>query len=315
MSGAPPRDKPTAAPRRHLLGVEGMDRDAVSGLLDLASRLRENPERRADALRGRTLVSLFYEKSTRTRLSFDLAARRLGMDAATLDVATSSTGKGESLRETVRTIGAMGVDCIVLRHASAGAPEIAAAAFDGTVVNAGDGARRHPTQALLDCLTIRDHLGGLEGKRVAIIGDCLHSRVARSNICAMKTLGATVSLVGPRSLVPDSFATFGVEIHRGIEEGLAGADVVYLLRIQLERQNERLFPSLGEYRERYGMDTRRLALAKPDAVVMHPGPANPGVEIDHALMEHERCLMSDQVRNGVFVRMAVLLSLLGEVDA
>jgi aspartate carbamoyltransferase catalytic subunit len=263
------------------------------------------------ALRGKTVVWLFYEDSTRTRLSFEQAAKRLSADTMNFSVSTSSVRKGESLRDTVQTIDAMGIDCIVVRHASAGAPWRVAEWADAAVVNAGDGWHEHPTQALLDCYTIRRHLGGVDGKRIAIVGDIKHSRVARSDVLAFDALGADVTLVAPPTLLPPSLDGWPVAVSHDLDPVLPKCDVVYLLRMQRERMTEALIPSLREYTAGYGLTRRRVDLLDESTLVMHPGPMNRGVEIAAEVADLPRSVVVDQVRNGVAVRMAVLFLLLG----
>ena len=263
------------------------------------------------ALRGRTVAWLFYEDSTRTRLSFETAAKRLSADTMNFSVGTSSVKKGESLRDTAMTIEAMGVDAIVCRHASAGAPHRVASWVDAAVVNAGDGWHEHPTQALLDCYTIRDHLGSLDGTRIAIVGDIKHSRVARSDVLAFTMLGAEVTLVAPPTLLPPSLEGWPVAVSHDLDAVLPDVDVVYLLRMQRERMTEALLPSLREYTATYGLTNRRAELLGDDAIVMHPGPMNRGVEIAAEVADLPRSVIIDQVRNGVAVRMSVLYLLLG----
>jgi len=263
------------------------------------------------------VFTLFFEHSTRTRSSFEVAARRLGLHTINLDLAASSLAKGESLEDTVRTIEAMGPEFIVIRHPRAGAPETVAAHTSASVVNAGDGAREHPTQGLLDALTICDHfgfesVGQLKGLRIALIGDVNHSRVARSNLALWRAAGADVQLVGPQSFVSSGFEGLGYGVHRDIETGLSGADVVYCLRVQTERQSGAIYPSLREYHRHYGVTMSRLDRLCPDAVVMHPGPVNRGVELTSEVLRDQRCLVERQVANGVWMRMAVF-DLLAEV--
>ncbi len=256
-------------------------------------------------------MSLFFEDSTRTRVSFETAAKRLSADTMTFSVATSSVKKGESVRDTVETIEAMGVDAFVVRHRSAGVPWQVARWTDAAVINAGDGWHEHPTQALLDCYTIRAHLGGLEGRRIAIVGDIKHSRVARSDCLAFSALGAEVTLVAPPTLLPPSLEGWPVKVTHDLDDVLGAVDVVYLLRMQRERMTEALLPSLREYTARYGLTVRRADRLAPDAIVMHPGPMNRGVEIAAEVADLPRAVITDQVRNGVAVRMAVLYRLIG----
>lgn len=308
---------PYAASRlsqRHLLGIDQLTPEDITLILDRAAEIRRQSESARDlaaTLAGRTLVNLFFENSTRTRVSFELAAKRLGAAVVNFDVANSSFAKGESLLDTLQTIQAMGAEFVVMRHSRAGAPHfLARYVTHASVINAGDGAHEHPTQALLDLFTMREALGRIEGLRIAIVGDCLHSRVTRSNIKALAKLNARIVLVGPTPLVPDEMESLGVEVKHDLREGIEGADVVYLLRIQLERQRKGLFPSLREYRARFGLDMNALEWARPEALIMHPGPVNRGVELTDEILESPRCKITTQVATGVFIRMAVL-SLLG----
>lgn len=302
-------------PGRHLLSVAELGREGIEELLALTDTFVEVSGRaipKVPALRGRTVVTLFYEESTRTRLSFEAAAKRLSADTMNVTVGTSSVKKGESLRDTVQTIVAMGVDAIVVRHASAGVPwQVARWAQGAAVVNAGDGWHEHPTQALLDCYTIRRARGSLEGLRVVIVGDVKHSRVARSNLTAFTLLGAEVTVVAPPTLLPPSLEGWPVAVSHDLDAVLPKCDVVYLLRIQRERQTEALLPSLREYTARYGLTRRRVELMADDAIVMHPGPMNRGVEIAADVADLPRTVVTQQVANGVAVRMAVLFWLLG----
>jgi aspartate carbamoyltransferase catalytic subunit len=299
---------------RDLLQIADLTRDELEGLLDLAEQFAEVSQReipKVPALRGRTVVLAFFEDSTRTRMSFDLAARRLSADVVTFTASASSLKKGESLRDTVQTITAMGVDAIVVRHASSGVPWQLTRWTDAAVVNAGDGCHQHPTQALLDAYTIRQHRGSLDGQRIAICGDVAHSRVARSDIEAFTALGADVVLVAPRTLLPSFVDTWPVEVAHSFDDVLGELDVAYLLRVQHERLGEPLFPSDREYRARFGLTAERAARLKPDALIMHPGPMNRGVEIDPEVADDPRAVVLDQVANGVAVRMAVLFHVLG----
>ena len=287
-------------------------------MLDLTASFVEVTQReipKVPALRGKTVVSLFYEDSTRTRLSFETAAKRLGADTMTFSVATSSVKKGESLLDTVQTIEAMGVDAIVVRHSAAGAPHRVASWTSASVVNAGDGRHEHPTQALLDAFTLRRHRGpSLDGCRVAIVGDIANSRVARSNVVALRALGCDVTLVGPPTLMPPRLDGWPVTVSYDLDDVLPDVDVVYLLRIQLERNDgggDVRFPTLREYSARWGLTAERAARLKPDTLVMHPGPMNRGVEIAAEVADSTRSLVTEQVANGVAVRMAVLWSLVG----
>ncbi len=301
---------------RHLLSIDDLTRNDIETLLRLTDAFSEVGRRqipKVPALRGKNVVWLFYEDSTRTRLSFEQAAKRLSADTMTFSVGSSSVKKGESLRDTVLTIEAMGVDAIVVRHGSAGVPwQIARWLEDRvSVVNAGDGWHEHPTQALLDCYTIREARGSLEGLRIGIIGDVKHSRVARSDVLAFTALGAEVTLVAPPTLLPPSLEGWPVRVSHDLDSVLGDLDVAYLLRMQRERMTEHLVPTLREYSDRFGLDIRRAARLRDDALVMHPGPMNRGVEISAEVADLPRSVIIDQVRNGVAVRMAVLYLLLG----
>ena len=270
---------------RHLLGIEGLSADDIVGLLDLADEyveLNRQIEKKRTSLRGRTIINLFFEASTRTQSSFELAGKRLGADVMNMAVGNSSVKKGETLIDTAMTLNAMHPDILVVRHHSSGAVALLAQKVDGSVINAGDGAHEHPTQALLDALTIRRNKGSIENLTVTICGDILHSRVARSNIILLNTLGARVRVVAPSTLLPPGIERFGVEVSRDMREGLKGADIVMMLRLQRERMNGSFVPSTQEYFHYYGLDQKKLSYAKPDALVMHPGPMNRGVEIDSA---------------------------------
>jgi aspartate carbamoyltransferase catalytic subunit len=304
------KDVPVAASHRHLLQIEGMHPPQISSLLDLAESyvlLNRSGKTQRDLLRGRTLINLFFEDSTRTRTSFELAGKRLGADVINMSVSTSSVNKGETLLDTAATLNAMMCDLLVVRHSQSGAPNLLAQKVDAAVINAGDGTHEHPTQALLDALTIRRRKGRLEGLKVAICGDILHSRVARSNIHLLSAMGSEVRVVGPRTLIPAECARLGVEVFHDMAAGLKDADVVMALRLQRERMTGGLVPSAREYFRFYGLDFDKLAHAKPDAIVMHPGPMNRGVEIDSAVADDPvRSVIKEQVEMGVAVRMAVL---------
>jgi aspartate carbamoyltransferase catalytic subunit len=298
---------------RHLLSISDLGADGIDEVLRLTDSFVEVSERRipkVPTLRGKTVVSLFYEDSTRTRLSFESAAKRLSADTMNFSVGTSSVKKGESLRDTVETIEAMGVDAIVVRHGSSGVPWQVANWVDAAVVNAGDGWHEHPTQALLDCYTIRERLGSLQDRRIAIVGDVKHSRVARSDVLAFTALGAHVTLVAPPTLLPPSLEGWPVEISHDLDAVLRKVDVVYLLRMQRERQTEALLPSLREYTATYGLTRDRARLLGDGALVMHPGPMNRGVEIAAEVADLPNAVITRQVANGVAVRMAVLFLLL-----
>lgn len=295
--------------RKDLLGTEELSAGEITALLDTAAAFKQVGTReikKVPALRGKTLVNFFVEPSTRTRTSFELAAFRLSADVVNISASTSSLTKGETLKDTARNLEALLADIIVLRHSSAGAPKFLAERLRASVINAGDGAHEHPTQALLDAFTIREKCGRIAGLRVAIIGDILFSRVARSNIWALLKLGARVTLVGPSTLVPRVFEKMGVAVTHDIDSVLPEADVVNLLRIQHERQRKEYFPGTGEYTRLFGLTKKRAEMLKPDALIMHPGPINRGVEIDSDIADSGRSVILDQVTNGLAVRMAVL---------
>jgi aspartate carbamoyltransferase catalytic subunit len=298
--------------RRHLLGIEGLSHEDILGLLDLAeefAKLNRQIEKKGTSLRGRTQVNLFFEVSTRTQSSFELAGKRLGADVMNMSTGSSSMRKGETLVDTAITLNAMRPDILVVRHHASGAVELLAQKVDCSVINAGDGAHEHPTQALLDALTIRRNKGAIEGLTVAICGDILHSRVARSNIILLNTLGARVRVVAPSTLMPAGIERMGVEATGDMREGLRGADIVMMLRLQRERMNGSFVPSSQEYFHYFGLDEAKLGYAKPGALVMHPGPMNRGVEIDSAVADGAQSLIREQVEMGVAVRMAVLEAL------
>jgi aspartate carbamoyltransferase catalytic subunit len=299
---------------QHLIELAGVDRAVLEQLLELTDHFAEVSRRRiprVPALKGRTVASLFFEDSTRTRLSFETAAKRLSADTMTFSVSSSSVNKGESIRDTVETVHALGADAMVVRHKSAGVPQRIAEWVPVNVVNAGDGWHEHPTQALLDAYTIRSHRGSLDGMRIAIVGDVKHSRVARSDVHAFTALGAEVTLVAPNTLLPPSLAGWPVRTSFDLDEVLPEADVVYLLRMQRERMTESLIPSLREYHATFGLTPDRLGRIKPDTLIMHPGPMNRGVEISVDAASHPNAVITEQVTNGVAVRMAVLYLLLG----
>jgi aspartate carbamoyltransferase catalytic subunit len=286
-------------------------------ILQTARQFREvleRPIRRVPTLRGVTVVNLFFEPSTRTRISFELAEKRLSADVVNFSTSGSSVVKGETLKDTARNLEAMKIDMVVIRHRSPGAAHFLTRCIDAVVINAGDGAHEHPTQALLDLLTISDHFPSFEGLNVSIIGDIAHSRVARSNIYGLKALGANVTLCGPRTLMPVGIETLGVRVTYRLEEALEGCHVAMALRLQLERQTSGLFPSLREYHARYGIKLEHLE-RYPDLLIMHPGPVNRGVELASEVVDHERAIILDQVTNGVAVRMAVLYLLAGMPEA
>lgn len=293
----------------HLLGVGDMNHLETTALLDLADTyvdVNRKSEKRASVLTGQTQVNLFFEASTRTQSSFEIAGKRLGADVMNMAVATSSLSKGETVLDTAMTINAMHPDFLVVRHQSSGAVELLAQKVGCSVINAGDGQHEHPTQALLDALTIRRHFGRIEGLTVAICGDVLHSRVARSNINLLAKMGARVRVVAPSTLLPGGIDRFGVDVCRSMNDGLPGADVVMMLRLQVERMSGAFVPSLREYYRFFGLTAEKLALAKPTALVMHPGPMNRGVEIDSGVADGAQSVIQLQVEMGVAVRMAVL---------
>ncbi len=299
---------------RHLLGIEPLSAADIETILTLSERfleIAERPIKKVPTLRGKTVINLFLEPSTRTRTSFEIAAKRLSADAVNVSGSGSSTSKGETLLDTARNLDAMSPDVVVIRHSQAGAAVMLSKQLRAGVVNAGDGAHEHPTQALLDCSTIRAHKGKLAGLDVAICGDIRHSRVARSNIWALTKLGARVRVAAPRTLLAPGLEEMGATVHERIEPAIEGADVVMMLRIQKERMGGGLFPNTREYSRYFGLNARRLELAKPDAIVMHPGPINRGVEIDPAVADGPRAVILDQVARGVAVRMAVLYLLAG----
>lgn len=302
---------------KDLLGIRELSAVEISHILDTAESFRDISLReikKVPALRGRTVINLFFEPSTRTRTSFEIAAKRLSADAINVSVSNSSVSKGETLLDTARNLEAMSPDCIVVRHSSAGAPHQLARVCKAAIVNAGDGSHEHPTQALLDALTIRERKGRIAGLRIAIIGDILHSRVARSNIHLLTKLGATVRVAGPGTLVPPDFGHLveeGLIVESNIENAIEGADVVMILRIQRERQDAAFFPSMREYSVHYGLSLERLEKAATDAIVMHPGPMNRGIELASDVADGARSLILDQVSNGLAVRMAILYLLAG----
>jgi aspartate carbamoyltransferase catalytic subunit len=299
---------------RHLLGIADLEADEIQDVLDTAEAMKEialRPIKKVPTLRGRTVVNLFFEPSTRTRTSFEVAEKRLSADTLSIAVATSSVTKGESLLDTVRNIEAMAPDMIVMRHASSGAPHLLARMCRSAIINAGDGMHEHPTQALLDAFTIREHKQRLEGLKVAIVGDLLHSRVLRSNVHLLKKMGAHVFACGPSTLMPRDLARFGVTATTSIDEAVEEADVVMMLRIQHERMHGHYIPSTREYFELFGLTPARVARARPDVIIMHPGPMNRGVEIDSEVADGPYSVILEQVTNGVAVRMAVLYLLAG----
>jgi len=304
----------TTLNRKHLLGLEGMSAEELNLILDTTETFKEVSERevkKVPVLRGKTIVNLFFEPSTRTRISFELAEKRLSADTVNFSASSSSVKKGETLRDTAENIEAMKIDMIVMRHSSSGAPHFLAGLLRGSVVNAGDGAHEHPTQGLLDIFTLRQRLGDLQGKKIVIVGDVTHSRVARSNIFGLVTLGAEVVLSGPPTLMPPHIERLGVKVEPDLRRAVDGADAINVLRIQLERQQAGMFPSIDEYATVWGVNKEVLARAKPETIVMHPGPMNRGVEIAQDVADGDHAVILDQVTNGVAVRMAVLYLLSG----
>jgi aspartate carbamoyltransferase catalytic subunit len=314
-----PAFTPPGFDRSHLLGIEGLARHEIVDLIDRAEtyvQLGRQADKKRSGLRGRTQINMFFEASTRTQASFELAGKRLGADVMNMSVASSSVKKGETLIDTAVTLNAMNPDVVVVRHHAAGAVALLAQKMGCSVVNAGDGSHEHPTQALLDALTIRRHKGRIERLTVAICGDILHSRVARSNILLLTALDARVRLVGPSTLIPSAFREMGLEVTTSMRDGLKDADIVMMLRLQRERMQGSLVPSVREYFHYYGLDAEKLAFARPDALVMHPGPMNRGVEIDPAVADGPQSLIREQVEMGVAVRMAVLEAVLaGPADS
>ena len=299
--------------KQDLLGLKDLNAGQITNILDKAARMKEivlSDNKKISDLQGKTVVNLFYENSTRTRLSFELAAKYMSANAANITASGSSVEKGETLIDTAQTIDAMGTDILVMRHSMSGAPNVIAPLINASVINAGDGMNEHPTQALLDMLTMIEHKGHIEGLKVAIIGDVYHSRVVRSNIYGLTKLGAEVSLGGPSTLMPKGIEQMGVKVFDNVHEAIIDADVVMGLRIQLERQKKGLFPSVREYFRFFGVDESRLRLAKPDAILMHPGPVNRGVELSSTVIDGDRSVITNQVTSGVAVRMAVMSSII-----
>jgi len=304
--------------RKDILGLREMSAEEITLILDTAETLKEiarRPIKKVPTLKGKSLVTLFYENSTRTAKSFELAGKYLSADVINISVSTSSVQKGETLKDTARNLQAMGLDGVVIRHSMGGAPHYLAERLDCHVINAGDGIHEHPTQGLLDMLTIRQKKGGFAGKKIAIIGDIYHSRVARSNIHGLTKFGAEVWVAGPSTMLPSGFEDLGVKVTTRVEEALEGADVVNVLRLQLERMGAALFPTVAEYHRYWGITPDRLRLAKPDALLMHPGPMNRGVEISSYVADADQSVILEQVTNGVAVRMAILYLLFGGGEA
>ncbi len=298
--------------KQDLLGLKGMSADNIKNILDTAKTMKlilAQPNKKTPHLQGRTVVNLFYENSTRTRMSFELAAKYMSANAANITASGSSVQKGETLIDTAKTLNAMGTDILVMRHSMSGAPNVIAPLVSASVINAGDGMNEHPTQALLDMLTMYEHLGSFEsfnGLKVAIIGDAYHSRVVRSNIYGLNTMGADVHVAGPATLMPQQIEELGVTVTSDVDSAIKDADVVMGLRIQLERQKKGLFPSVREYHRFFGINEDRLALAKKGALLMHPGPVNRGVELSSSVIDGEQSVIDEQVTSGVAIRMAVM---------
>jgi len=307
---APPFDATTPSwTRKDLIGIEDLERWEIEMIHDLASQFKQTlgrSQKKLPSLRGKTILNLFIEPSTRTRVAFEIAAKRLSADVTLVEKAASSLAKGESLRDTAQVVQALNADGIVIRHSCAGSARYLSELVDIPVINAGDGAHEHPTQALLDTFTMKEKLGALDGRKITILGDILFSRVARSNIWALQKLGAHVTFAGPSTLVRRTFEQFGVEVVHDLKKSLADADVVMLLRIQHERQSSTHFPGLGEYRSMFGLSSERSSWLKPEALIMHPGPVNRGVELDSSLADGPRSTILEQVTNGILNRMAVL---------
>ena len=302
---------------KNILGTRDLAREDISTILDTANAFKEistRPIKKVPTLRGRTVINLFFEPSTRTRTSFEIAGKRLSADVINITGSSSSTVKGENLIDTARNLEAMNPDIIVIRHACAGAAELISHFTKSSIINAGDGAHEHPTQSLLDLLTIQEHKGSLEGLRVVIAGDIAHSRVVRSNIFAMKTMGMDVRLVGPPTMIPFEIERLGVEVSHNLAEAIRDADVIMMLRIQTERQNRFLLPSLREYSNLFCLTSEKLERAPEDILIIHPGPVNRGIEIALDVMQDKRSLILDQVTNGVAIRMALMYLLLGGSD-
>jgi aspartate carbamoyltransferase catalytic subunit len=295
--------------RKHLLDIESLSAEEILTVLDTARGFKAVGERaikKVPALRGKTVINLFVEPSTRTRISFELAEQRLSADVINFSTEASSFKKGETLKDTAKNLEALNADFIIIRHSASGAPHFLSRVVNSSIINAGDGAHEHPTQALLDAFTIRERKGKIAGLNVTILGDILYSRVARSNIWALTKLGAKVTLCGPSTLVPKTFEQMGCRVTHDVDEAIREADIIHLLRIQHERQRKTMFPSIGEYTSLFGLNQARLAKTKPDALIMHPGPINRGVEIDSEIADCERSVILQQVTNGLAVRMAVL---------
>ncbi len=295
--------------RKHLLGLEELSREEIEFVLQTAQSFKDisdRPIKKVPALRGKTIATVFYEPSTRTRTSFELAAKRLSADTLNITIASSSVVKGESIKDTVRNLEALKIECMIVRHECSGVPHLISRYVKGSVINAGDGSHEHPTQALIDLFTIQEKHKKFEGLHAVIVGDILHSRVARSNIFAMTKLGMRVSVVGPKTLIPQGVERLGVQVCDNLDTVIPQADILMFLRIQMERQKKNLFPSLREYSELYGMSDRRMERTKPEVMIMHPGPINRGIELSGNVADGPNSVILDQVTNGLAVRMAVL---------
>ncbi|MFP4465424.1 MAG: aspartate carbamoyltransferase catalytic subunit [Candidatus Goldiibacteriota bacterium] len=299
---------------KHLIGLEDVSKEDIESILKLAKNFKEvilRPIKKVPALKGRTIVNMFFEPSTRTRTSFELAAKRLSADVVNMQMSTSAVAKGETLLDTLRTVEAMQIDMVIIRHSMSGVPLFLSKNIKSSVINAGDGMHEHPTQALLDMFSIQEKKADIKGLNVAIVGDILHSRVARSNIWGLKKLGANVRVVGPSTLIPRDIHKMGVDVYTDIKEGLKDVDVINILRMQLERQKKNMFPTLREYAMLFGIDSKKLKYAKEDCLVLHPGPMNRGIEISPSVADGPQSVIEEQVTNGVAVRMAVLYLLGG----
>ncbi len=304
----------TGLNKKDLLGIKELSADEINLILDTAAGFKDvlgRDIKKVPTLRGKTAVNLFYEPSTRTRTSFELAAKRLSTDVINFSVPTSSVTKGESIIDTALTVQALGADFIIIRHSSSGVPHLLSTKLNASIINAGDGVNEHPTQALLDAFTILEKKGKIEGLTIAIVGDIAHSRVAKSNIYCLKKLGANVRLVGPPTLIPKEMQEIGVDVYHRMEDGLVNIDVLMMLRIQMERQDRGFFPSTEEYSKNWGLTVERFLLAKDDVIVMHPGPMNRGIEITSEIADGPKSVILEQVTNGIAVRMAVMYLLAG----
>ncbi len=303
--------------QKHLLGIKGLSKDDILAVLNAADSFKVYTQRdikKVPTLRGRTVINMFFEPSTRTRTSFEIAGKRMSADVINIAGSSSSVVKGETLVDTVKNLEAMNCDILIIRHGEAGAAELAARHLKNPVINAGDGYHEHPTQALLDLMTIREHKKDLEGLKVSIVGDIAHSRVARSNIYAMRTLGIDVSVVGPPTMIPVDIEKMGVKVFHNLEKGIKDADVIMMLRIQMERQNKTFFPTLREYSNLFGLNRQKLKKAKKDVLILHPGPVNRGIEISPDVIDGDHSVILNQVTNGVAIRMALMYLLLGLSD-